>query len=51
MTITYREDDPAWSWKKQDIAEVKREIRGGGGHPLLQDFFVKKIGILYAYDF
>ena len=35
--------------KKQDIAEVKREIRGGV-HPLLQDFFVKKIGILYAYD-
>ena len=24
---------------------------GGGSIPLLQDFFVKNIGILYAYDF
>ena len=24
---------------------------GGGSTPLLQDFFVKNIGILYAYDF
>ena len=26
-------------------------IWGGGSTPLLQDFFVKNIGILYAYDF
>ena len=24
---------------------------GGGSTPLLQDFLVKNIGILYAYDF
>ena len=33
------------------VAVYENIDMNGGSTPLLQDFFVKKIGILYAYDF